>query len=135
MLKYMLDTNICIYAIKKKPIEVIQQFSKYQDYLCISSITLMELYYGAEKSSNPQTNLTEIEKFVANLIVLDYDHYAAAHTAQIRAELSKTGKTIGSYDAMIAGHARSQGFICVTNNIREFERVAGLRLENWWVQS
>jgi len=131
----MLDTNICIYAIKKKPIEVIQQFSKNQDYICISSITLMELYYGAEKSSNPQKNLAEIELFVANLIILDYDNYAAAHTAQIRAELAKSGKTIGSYDVMIAGHTRSLGLICVTNNLREFERVDGLRLENWWVQS
>lgn len=135
MLKYMLDTNICIYTIKKKPIEVVQQFSKNQDYLCISSITLMELYYGAEKSSNPQMNLAEIEKFIANLVVLDYDPYAAAHTAQIRAELAQSGKTIGSYDAMIAGHARSLGLICVTNNLREFERVEGLRLENWWGKS
>lgn len=135
MLKYMLDTNICIYTIKKKPIEVVQQFQKNQNYLCISSITLMELYYGAEKSSNPQANLTEIELFVANLVVLDYDAYAASHTAQIQAELSKAGKIIGAYDVQIAGHARSLGLIYITNNLHEFERVNGLRLENWWVQS
>ncbi|TCP96949.1 tRNA(fMet)-specific endonuclease VapC [Cricetibacter osteomyelitidis] len=131
-MKYMLDTNICIYAIKRKPISVVEQLIKHQDQVCISSVTLMELYYGAEKSSAPERNRYDIDYFVANLVVLDYDPLAAAHTAEIRADLAAKGTPVGSYDSMIAGHARSLGLVCVTNNTKEFERIAGLRLENWW---
>ena len=91
----------------------------------------MELIYGAEKSSNPERNLSEIEGFIARIDVVSYDDIAANHTGQIRAELARHGTPIGPYDQMIAGHARSQGLILVTNNLREFERVPGLRLENW----
>jgi len=131
MLKYMLDTNICIFTIKNKPEQVRQTFNRHQGQLCISSITLMELIYGAEKSAVPEKNLTIVEGFTARLEVLDYDPLAASHTGQLRAELAKAGTPIGPYDQMIAGHARSQGFILVTNNIREFERVPGLRIEDW----
>lgn len=131
-MKYLLDTNTCIYAMKRKPIEVVERLTEHQDEVCISSVTLMELYFGAEKSAKPAQNRLEIDYFVANLVVWDYDAYAAEHTAQIRAELAKQGRPIGAYDNMIAGHARSKGLICVTNNIKEFERVNGLRLENWW---
>jgi len=131
-MKYLLDTNICIYAIKRKPLSVVEKLSAWQGSVCISSVTLMELYFGVERSSNPARNRFEIEYFVANLAVLEYDAAAASHTAEIRAELTKRGTPIGSYDYMIAGHARSRGLICVTNNIREFSRVDGLRLENWW---
>lgn len=91
----------------------------------------MELIYGAEKSTAPERNLAIIEGFTARLSVLNYDCYAAAHSGQIRAELARFGKPIGPYDLMIAGHARSCGLIVVTNNTREFERVSGLRLEDW----
>ena len=131
MLKYMLDTNICIFTIKNKPEQVRQTFNRHQGQLCISSITLMELIYGAEKSAVPEKNLAIVEGFTARLEVLDYDPLAASHTGQLRAELAKAGTPIGPYDQMIAGHARSQGFILVTNNIREFERVPGLRIEDW----
>ncbi|MFL0808547.1 MAG: tRNA(fMet)-specific endonuclease VapC [Oceanobacter sp.] len=131
MLKYMLDTNICIFTIKNKPEQVRQAFNRHQGQLCISSITLMELIYGAEKSAVPEKNLAIVEGFTARLEVLDYDPLAASHTGQLRAELAKAGTPIGPYDQMIAGHARSQGFILVTNNIREFERVPGLRIEDW----
>jgi len=132
MLKYMLDTNICIFTIKNKPQIVREAFRQHYDRMCISSVTLMELIYGAEKSLIPEKNLRVIEGFVARLEVLNYGVEAAIHTGQIRAEL---GTPIGPYDNMIAAHARSLGLILVTNNTREFERVEGLRLTDWTIQS
>jgi len=131
MLKYMLDTNICIFTIKNRPQEVRETFKRHSGQMCISAVTLMELIYGAEKSSNPERNLADVEAFTARLEVLKYDPEAAAHTGQLRAELARLGKQIGPYDQMIAGHARSQGLIVVTNNCREFDRVPGLRIEDW----
>ncbi|HEY3536669.1 MAG: type II toxin-antitoxin system tRNA(fMet)-specific endonuclease VapC [Trinickia sp.] len=131
MLKYMLDTNICIFTTKNKPHEVRDAFNRHEGQLCISTVTLMELIYGAEKSAAPERNLAVVEGFAARLDVLAYDRQAAMHSGQLRAELQKIGKPIGPYDQMIAGHARSQGMILVTNNIREFERVPGLRVEDW----
>jgi len=131
MLKYMLDTNIVIYTIKNKPSAVKAAFETHYSQMCISSVTLMELIYGAEKSSHPERNLLDIDGLAARLEVLDYDQTAATHSGQLRAELAKAGTPIGPYDQMIAGHARSRGLILVTNNSREFERVPGLRLENW----
>lgn len=127
----MLDTNIVIYTIKNKPEQVRKAFIAHYAQMCISTITLMELVSGAEKSSNPDRNLRELEGFAARLEVLDYDTLAATHTGQLRAELAKQGKPIGPYDQMIAGHARSLGLITVTNNLKEFDRVPGLRIENW----
>ena len=131
MLKFMLDTNICIFTIKNRPEHVREAFNAHHGQLCISTVTLMELVFGAEKSSNPQRNLAVVEGFAARLEVLKYDWEAAANTGQLRAELAKLGTPIGPYDQMIAGHARSQGLILVTNNTREFERVPGLRIEDW----
>jgi len=135
MLKYMLDTDIVIYTIKNKPAVVREAFKAHYGQLCISTITLMELVYGAEKSSNPERNLQEVEGLAARLDVLDYNDLAAVHTGQIRAELVKVGKPVGPYDQMIAGHARSKGFILVTNNMREFKRIPGIRVENWVKQN
>ncbi|WP_097304953.1 type II toxin-antitoxin system tRNA(fMet)-specific endonuclease VapC [Pseudomonas chlororaphis] len=131
MLKYMLDTNICIFTIKNKPERVREAFNRQHGRLCISSVTLMELIYGAEKSATPERNLSVIEGFVARLEVLAYDYEAAIHSGQLRAELARAGTPIGPYDQLIAGHARSQGLVLVTNNVREFERVPGLRIEDW----
>lgn len=131
MLKYMLDTNICIYTIKNKPEQVRIAFNRHHDQLCISTITLMELIYGAEKSAAPDRNLEVIEGFAARLDVLEYDSDAAAHSGQLRAELARNGPPIGLYDQMIAGHARSRGLILVTNNVGEFERVPGIRIQDW----
>jgi tRNA(fMet)-specific endonuclease VapC len=113
MIKYMLDTNICIYAMKEKPASVYLSFKHHQGMMCISTITLMELLYGAEKSANPARNIAVVEDFVARLEVLTFDVAAAAHTAQLRAELAQAG-TIGPYDTMIAGHARSIGVVNLT---------------------
>lgn len=131
MLKYMLDTNICIFTIKNRPQTVREAFERQHGRLCISAITLMELIYGAEKSAIPEKNLAVIEGFSARLEVLKYDADAATHTGQLRAELAKAGTPIGPYDQMIAGHARSLGLVLVTNNLREFARVPGLRVEDW----
>ncbi|POD71294.1 type II toxin-antitoxin system tRNA(fMet)-specific endonuclease VapC [Pseudomonas syringae group genomosp. 3] len=131
MLKYMLDTNICIFTIKNKPVSVREAFNLHHGQLCISAITLMVLFYGAEKSSSPERNLAVVEGFAARLELLPYDSDAAAHTGMIRAELARAGTPIGPYDQMIAGHARSLGLVVITNNQREFQRVEGLRVEDW----
>lgn len=131
MLKYMLDTNICIFTSKNKPQQVREMFMRHTGQISISTITLMELIYGAEKSAEPEANLAIVEGLAARLEVLDYNSAAAAHTGQIRAELAKQGSPVGPYDAQIAGHARSLGLIVVTNNTREFQRIPGLRIEDW----
>jgi tRNA(fMet)-specific endonuclease VapC len=131
MIKYMLDTNILIYTIKNRPKKVRDAFKKHADYLAMSTVTLGELIYGAEKSTQSVRNLADIEALAARMDVVPFDSQAAIHFGQVRAELSKSGKLIGPFDLMIAGHARSRGLILVTNNLREFKRVPGLRVENW----
>lgn len=131
MIKYMLDTNIVIYTMKNKPAHMKELFVQRQGQMCVSTITSMELFYGVEHSQNPKQNLAAVEGFLARLDVLEYDTVAAANTGQLRSELRKAGTPIGPYDGLIAGHARSRGLILVTNNVKEFERVAGLRIENW----
>ena len=131
MLKYMLDTNIVIYVIKRRPIEALETFNLHAGQMCISAITLAELMHGAEKSAQPERNLREVEDFVSRLEVLEYGNKAAMQYGQIRSELERNGTPIGVNDLHIAGHARSEGLTLVTNNLREFERVEALRLENW----
>ena len=131
MINYLLDTNICIFTIKRKPAEIRKMFERHHGQMAISSVTLMELLFGVERSAVPERNLAVVEGFAARLEILDYGTDAAKHTAQIRAELAKTGQPIGPYEQMIAGHARSRGLIVVTNNRREFERVPGLRVVDW----
>jgi len=131
MLKFMLDTNIVIYVIKRRPIEVLETFNRHANQMCISSITFAELIHGAEKSARPEHNLRQVEDFVSRLEVLDYGRRAALHYGDIRADLERKGTPIGVNDLHIAGHARSEGMSLVTNNLREFERVEGLRLVNW----
>jgi tRNA(fMet)-specific endonuclease VapC len=131
MLRYMLDTNICIYGIKNRPTRLRERFNALADQLCISVVTLAELIYGAEKSARPHENLAVVEQFCARLDVLPFDGRAASHYGQIWAELERAGRPIGTHDMMIGGHARSEGLTVVTNNMREFQRLPGLRLENW----
>ena len=131
MLRYLLDTNICIYVIKRRPELVLDRFNENAAHLAISSITLAELLHGAEKSSQPQRTLAVVEDFCSRLDVLDYGAKAAQHYGQIRASLEQRGKPIGVNDLHIAAHARSEGLTLVSNNLREFERVDGLLYENW----
>lgn len=131
MLRFMLDTNILIYTVKNKPEVVRQQFEAHDSEICASSITAMELLYGAHKSQAVRRNLDVIEGLLGRIELLDFDLSAAEHAGQIRAELAAAGNQIGPFDVMIAGHARSRGFCLVTNNESEFSRVGGLRLTNW----
>ena len=131
MLKYMLDTNIAIYTLKNRPAKVRQAFKKHSGEMCLSSVSWGELIYGAEKSARVEQNLADIEGFAARLEIVPFDMQAAMHFGQLRAELAISGRLIGPYDMMIAGHARALGLKLVTNNLGEFERVAGLRVENW----
>jgi tRNA(fMet)-specific endonuclease VapC len=131
MLRYMLDTNILIYTVKNRPEAVRQNFEAHDGEICASSITAMELLYGAHKSQAVRRNLDVIEGLLERIDVLDFDCDAAEHAGQIRAELAVAGTPIGPYDIMIAGHARSRGLCLVTNNESEFARVSGLRLANW----
>lgn len=131
MLAYMLDTNICIYVMKAYPRELRQKFNMHAEELCISSITFGELHYGAQKSARRAENLTALAHFAARLDVLPFDRKAATHYGQLRAELEHAGKPAGPHDMQIGGHARSEGLIVVTNNMREFTRMPGVRVENW----
>lgn len=131
MLKYMLDTNIAIYVIKRRPLDALATFNQHAGQLCISSITLAELIHGVEKSAKPDHNLRQVEDFASRLTVLEYGNKAASHYGDIRAVLERKGRPIGVNDLHIAGHARSEGLTLVTNNLKEFERVEALRLENW----
>ena len=131
MLKYLLDTNIVIYVLKRRPKELLEIFNTNASRMAISSITLSELIYGAEKSLNVDKNLEAIEEFVSHLDVLPYEAKASQHYGQIKAALEKKGEIMGENDIHIAAHAISQGLILVTNNLREFKRVPNLALENW----
>jgi len=131
MLTYMLDTNICIYVMKNYTLALLEKFNSLAEQLCVSSITLGELHYGAEKSARRVNNLTAIEHFVARLDVLPFGAKAAAHYGQVRAELERAGTPCGPHDMQIGGHARSEGLIVVTNNMREFGRMPGIRAESW----
>ncbi len=131
MLRYMLDTNLCIRVIRDRPKGLRERFNAEADALCISTITLTELLHGAEKSARPVETRKEVERFASRLAVLSFGEDAAAHSAEIRATLERRGLPIGGYDLLIAGHARSLGLVVVTGNLREFSRVEGLRVEDW----
>ena len=131
MLTYMLDTNICIYVMKNYPLEPREKFNALAEQLFISCITLAELHCGAEKSARRADNLTAIENFVARLEVLPFGQRAAAQYGQLRAELERAGPPFGPHDMQIGGRSWSEGLIVVSNNMREFARMRGVRAENW----
>ena len=131
MLRYLLDTHIVIYVIKRRPLQALEIFNQNAGRMAISAITLAELQHGAEKSSNPAANLAVVEDLCSRLEVLPYGAKAAQHYGSIRATLEKQGQTIGVNDLHIAAHGRSEGLTLVSNNLREFERVPALQFENW----
>lgn len=131
MLRYLLDTNIVIYVLKRRPAEVLDAFNANASRMAISAITLAELLHGAEKSRRVGQNLAAIEDFYSRLEVLPYGAKAAQHYGAIRAALEKRGQPIGVNDLHIAAHARSEGLVLVTNNVSEFARVPTLEIENW----
>lgn len=131
-MKYMLDTNICIYIIKRKPHTVIERFLRTDiSQIGISSITLSELLYGVSKSSKPEQNQIALMQFMAPLEILPYGDDAAQYYGNLRVHLEKQGTPIGSLDMLIAAHALSKACTLITNNESEFSRVTNLKIENW----
>ena len=131
-MRYMLDTNICIYAIKHKPEQVFIRLQEHDPIdICISSVTYAELVHGVEKSKAIEKNRVVLVLLLANIEIMNFDSLAAESYGKIRADLEKAGTPIGPLDMMIAGHAKALAYTLVTNNTKEFERVKGLKLENW----
>jgi tRNA(fMet)-specific endonuclease VapC len=131
-MKYLLDTNICIYLIKKKPMSVIHRFDEHPvGEIGISSISVAELSYGVQRSQRRKQDQAALLQFLSPLVIADFNTNTSFSYGQIRAELESRGTPIGSLDTLIAGHAVSMGVTLVTNNEREFSRVPGLIVENW----
>lgn len=131
MLEWMLDTNICIYVLRHRSADLAERFARAQGRICVSSIVLSELYFGAQKSRWQERSVALLDEFVAQLAVIDYAAEAARHYAEIRLALEQRGSLAGPNDMLIAAHARSLGLTLVTNNRREFDRMPGLKVENW----
>lgn len=131
MLRYLLDTNIAIHVIKHRPRSLARRMNQHSQQLALSAISLAELMHGAAKSQDPGRMTVVIEDFCSRLVVLPYGEKSASHYGSIRAELERRGETIGVNDLHIAAHARSEGLIVVTNNLREFQRVPALMVEDW----
>ncbi|AFY85301.1 type II toxin-antitoxin system tRNA(fMet)-specific endonuclease VapC [Oscillatoria acuminata] len=131
-MKFLLDTNICIYVIKQKPLRVKERLQKIDTgEVGLSIITLAELEYGAAKSQKPQGNREALTRFCLPFQIVDFSPEDAQNFGEIRANLERRGQPIGSYDLLIASQSVTRGLILVTNNIKEFSRVDGLNLENW----
>jgi tRNA(fMet)-specific endonuclease VapC len=129
---FLLDTNICIYLIKKKTPQVLQKFQSLpSETVGISSITVAELNYGIYKSQFPEKNRTALNQFLSPLQILKFNEIAADYYGKIRADLEKKGQVIGAMDMLIAAHALSLDIILVTNNSKEFSRIHNLKIENW----
>jgi tRNA(fMet)-specific endonuclease VapC len=131
-MKYMLDTNICIYIIKQKPVSVLKRLQELKiDDVSISAITLAELEYGVEKSRKKEQNKLALAEFIAPIEILPFDDIAAQKYGELRASLERKGKPIGSLDMLIAAHALSRELVLVTNNIKEFKRIPSITVKNW----
>lgn len=132
MIEYLLDTNICIELIRGRCAKILKRLRKCSiGQVGISSITLAELECGVAKSSNPQRNKLALMEFCVALEILPFDDHAAISYGQVRAALEKKGKSIGPLDTLIAAHALALNVALVTNNQREFDRVANLQVQNW----
>ena len=127
----MLDSNVCIHLMRHPDSPVRVRFNFNYDVLCISTVTFHELVHGVHRSARPEYQRDLTIDLISRLDVLDFDDAAAHHSGEIHASLAKIGSVIGAYDMLIAGHARSRGLTVITNNMREFKRVEGLRCEDW----
>ena len=131
-MKYLLDTNICIYITKRRPPQTVDRIrSKQTEDIAISTITLAELEHRAAKSLHPDRNQLALLEFLLPFAILDFDQSAASHYGLIRATLESKGTPIGPMDMLLAAQARSHGLVLVTNNEQEFRRVPDLKIENW----
>ncbi|HNL36574.1 MAG TPA: type II toxin-antitoxin system VapC family toxin [Agitococcus sp.] len=131
MSKILLDTNICIYVMNRRPIEVLKKFQQYSQHLAISSIVLAGLRFGASHSSKPEHNHQQVNQFCQCLDIVPFDEQAAFYYGEIRTKLKYQGQLIGDNDLLIAAHALALNALLVTNNVKEFQRVDGLNVENW----
>ena len=132
MSMYMLDTDICIFITRKSEPSLLERIESVPlEQQCISVVTLAELLYGVQVSSKKKANQEVVDLFAQHIEVLEWTSDAAKHYAEIRADLKKKGQQLGSNDLLIAAHARSLGAVIVTNNVKDFGRVKGLKLENW----
>ena len=131
MLRFMLDTNVCIHVMRRRGSPIEAKMKVNGNGLCISTITVHELLHGAVRSNRPDEQHALTYGLISRLVVLDFDTAAAQHSGEIHATLAGTGRIIGAYDLLIAGHARSRGLVVVTNNTSEFSRVQGLVCEDW----
>src|SRR5208283_2864022 len=128
---FLIDTNICIYFIEKRPVEVVTKIKSFQPYhIKVSAITVAELEYGASKSKTIEKNRTVLLKFLSSFEILPFDDQDAEYFGRIRTHLERIGKVIGPYDMQIAAQAMCKDLVLVTNNVREFERVPGLNIQN-----
>jgi len=130
-LAYMLDTNVLIDLLRGTSMPIKERFRAAADRIAVSTISVMELEYGIERSSDPILNRKQSESLLSLVDILAFDSSAAQNAGRLRAHMSNSGLTIGPFDTLIAGHARSEGLIIITNNVREFSRVPGLEIENW----
>jgi tRNA(fMet)-specific endonuclease VapC len=129
---YLLDTNICIYIINKKPLNVLERLeSVIEENVCISSITVAELQFGVYNSRNIEKNRISLTGFLAPFEIIDFNGVDAEYFGIIRARLRREGKLIGPYDMLIAAQAMARDFTLVTNNTSEFSRISGLKVEDW----
>jgi tRNA(fMet)-specific endonuclease VapC len=131
-MKYLIDTNICIYVMNKRPAGVIHKFKQFElGEIGISTITVSELQYGIAKSAYREKNEARLEEFLAPLEILTYDQMAARVYGDVRFQLEKRGQLIGPLDLLIAAHAISQNLTLLTNSDKEFKRINNLMIENW----
>ncbi len=131
-MKYLIDTNICIYILNKRPLNVIRKFKQFEPgEIGISTITVSELQYGVAKSKHRELNQLRLDDFLTPIEVLEYDQNAAREYGDIRFGLEKAGRPIGPLDLLMAAQAKSRKLILVTNNEKEFNRIKDLRVENW----
>ena len=134
MLRYLIDTDTAIDLLRRSPRIDAARFADAGDRVAASSITVMELEYGIERSAQPARNRAEVDGLLSRVSVLVFDRHAAEHAGRIRAELAARGMTIGPHDVLLAGHARSAGLTMVTHNVGEFARVPGMLIEDWTTQ-
>lgn len=132
-MKYMLDTNMCVYVLQGKPLSVTSRLHQCAEHeVCVSTITVAELRFGADKCNQPEANHDKVSKFLMSIDVVDFDSGAADIYGEIRADLERRGQPIGDLDMLLAAHALNEGLSFVTHNTSEFQRVKGLRLEDWF---
>ena len=132
-MKYLLDTNMCVFALRNKPCAVGHRIQQHKpDDIVISTVTVAELRFGADKSNRPEENHRQISDFLLTFDILMFDSGAADAYGAIRADLERRGQPIGELDMLLAAQAVSQNLIFVTHNTSEFQRVKGLQLENWY---